>query len=72
MYGLSDSSFAMMTANQTKRKGTTMEHDIFEKFAQLTREEQEKVVEYTLALLRKDNVPILDLRLGDAVDDGVK
>ena len=62
----------MMTANQTKRKGTTMEHDIFEKFAQLTREEQEKVVEYTLALLRKDNVPILDLGLGDAVDDGVK
>ena len=62
----------MMTANQTKRKGTTMEHDIFEKFSQLTREEQEKVVEYTLALLRKDNVPILDLRLGDAVDDGVK
>lgn len=49
-----------------------MEHDIFEKFSQLTREEQEKVVEYTLALLRKDNVPILDLRLGDAVDDGVK
>lgn len=49
-----------------------MAHDIFEKFAQLTREEQEKVVEYTLSLLRKDNVPILDLRLCDAVDDGVK
>lgn len=62
----------MMTANQTNGKGTTMAHDIFEKFAQLTREEQEKVVEYTLSLLRKDNVPILDLRLCDAVDDGVK
>lgn len=49
-----------------------MAHDIFEKFAQLAREEQEKVVEYTLALLRKDNVPILDLGLGDAVDDGAK
>lgn len=62
----------MMTANQTNWKGTTMAHDIFEKFAQLAREEQEKVVEYTLALLRKDNVPILDLGLGDAVDDGAK
>ena len=51
MYGLSDSSFAMMTANQTKRKGTTMEHDIFEKFAQLTREEQENVMQITDALL---------------------
>lgn len=49
-----------------------MEHDIFEKFAQLTREEQEKVMECTLALLRKDNVPILDLRLGDTIDDGVE
>lgn len=62
----------MMTANQTKGKGTIMEHDIFEKFAQLAREEQEKVMECTLALLRKDNVPILDLRLGDTIDDGVE
>lgn len=51
MYGLSDSSFAMMTANQTNGKGTTMEHDIFEKFSQLTREEQEKVMQITDALL---------------------
>ena len=62
----------MMTANQTKGKGTIMEHDIFEKFALLTREEKEKVVEYTMSLLRKDNVPILDLGLGDTIDDGVK
>lgn len=59
MYGLSDSSFAMMTANQTKRKGTTMEHDIFEKFAQLTREEQEKVVKvmHRLAGKRTKDMP---------------
>lgn len=62
----------MMTANQTKGKGTIMEHDIFEKFALLTREEKEKVVEYTMSLLRKDNVPILDLGLSDTIDDGVK
>lgn len=62
----------MMTANQTKGKGTIMEHDIFEKFALLTREEKEKVVEYAMSLLRKDNVPILDLGLGDTIDDGVK
>ena len=49
-----------------------MEHDIFEKFALLTREEKEKVVEYVMSLLRKDNVPIPDLRLGDTIDDGLK
>lgn len=49
----------MMTANQTKGKGTIMEHDIFEKFALLTREEQEKVVEamHRLAGKRTKDMP---------------